>query len=171
MKERIKKIRKALDLTQQEFAQNIGSTQNVLANYEIGRRNPSNSVINNICKTFNVNEEWLRTGNGEMFNPIPKSELESLIEKYGLSHEDFSLIEEFVNLKKEQRMVITEFIKKAAADFMISDPSILEEAMTLEESEQAYKKSLSGFAEKTNSIVSNTSAADITENQNKAANQ
>lgn len=67
MKDRIKKIRKQKDLTQQEFAVRIGTTQNVLANYETGRRNPSSSVINNICKTFNVNESWLRTGEGEMF--------------------------------------------------------------------------------------------------------
>ncbi len=67
MKDRIKKIRKEKDLTQQEFASKIGTSQNVLANYEIGRRNPSASVINNICKTFNVNESWLRDGTGEMF--------------------------------------------------------------------------------------------------------
>ena len=65
--ERIKKLRKDKNLTQQEFATEIGSTQNVLANYETGRRNPSSSVINNICKTFNINETWLRTGEGEMF--------------------------------------------------------------------------------------------------------
>ncbi len=67
MKDRIKKLRKALDLTQQVFAEQIGTTQNVLANYETGRRNPSNSVINNICKTFHVSEEWLRFGKGKMF--------------------------------------------------------------------------------------------------------
>lgn len=67
MHERIKKLRKALDLTQQEFASRIGTSANVLTNYETGRRNPSSSVINNICKTFNVNEHWLRTGEGEMF--------------------------------------------------------------------------------------------------------
>lgn len=66
MKDRIKKIRKELDLTQQGFAEKIGTTANVLTNYETGRRNPSASVINNICKTFDVNETWLRTGEGEM---------------------------------------------------------------------------------------------------------
>ena len=64
---RIKKLRKALDLTQAEFASRIGSTQNAVTGYETGRRNPSSSVINNICKEFHVSEEWLRTGSGEMF--------------------------------------------------------------------------------------------------------
>ena len=67
MKDRIRKLRRGMDLTQQEFASKIGTTANVLTNYETGRRNPSASVINNICKTFNVNEEWLREGTGEMF--------------------------------------------------------------------------------------------------------
>lgn len=74
MNERIKKLRMALTLTQQEFAKQIGSTQNVVANYEIGRRNPSKSVINNICKTFHVNEDWLRTGTGEMFEDVSRDE-------------------------------------------------------------------------------------------------
>lgn len=83
MKDRIKKIRKELDLTQQEFSGKIGSTQNIVANYETGRRNPSASVINNICKTFNVNEEWLRTGDGDMFIQIPdEDETAALV--YGL---------------------------------------------------------------------------------------
>lgn len=70
MQNRMKQIRKELDLTQQEFAKRIGSTQNVLANYETGRRNPSSSVINNICKEFSVNETWFRTGKGQMFDKI-----------------------------------------------------------------------------------------------------
>lgn len=72
--ERIKKVRKGLDLTQQEFAGRIGTTANVLTNYETGRRNPSNSVINNVCKTFNVNEAWLRYGSGEMFLELSRDE-------------------------------------------------------------------------------------------------
>lgn len=97
-KDRIKLIRKELDLTQQEFAQKIGTSQNVLANYEIGRRNPSNSVINNICKTFNVNEEWLRTGNGEMFVEIDIDD--ELMRWAGsvLSGSDESFQKRFLNL-------------------------------------------------------------------------
>lgn len=71
---RIRKLRKALDLTQQEFASRIGSTANVLTHYETGRRNPSSSVINNICKEFHVNEDWLRTGSGEMFRELSRDD-------------------------------------------------------------------------------------------------
>ncbi len=67
MKDRIKKIRKELDLTQQEFADRIGIKRGGVANYEIGRNEPADSVISLICREFNVNEQWLRDGTGEMF--------------------------------------------------------------------------------------------------------
>lgn len=67
MKDRIKKIRKELDLTQQEFATRIGIKRNSLANYETGRNTPMDAIITSICREFSVNEEWLRTGKGEMF--------------------------------------------------------------------------------------------------------
>lgn len=67
IKERIKQIRKSKDLTQVEFGKLIGVKGNTITNYETGLRTPTDAVINNICKTFGVNEEWLRTGNGDMF--------------------------------------------------------------------------------------------------------
>ena len=67
MNERIKKIRKELDLTQQEFANRLGTARNNIAGYETGKRSPSNAVISLMCKEFNVNETWLRTGEGDMF--------------------------------------------------------------------------------------------------------
>lgn len=67
MKDRIKKIRKELDLTQQEFADKLGIKRNTVATYESGRNEPIDAVISLICREFDINEEWLRTGNGEMF--------------------------------------------------------------------------------------------------------
>lgn len=67
MNERIKELRKALNLTQQDFAEKIGVKRNTIAQYEIGRNLPIDAVITSICREFNVNEEWLRTGEGEMF--------------------------------------------------------------------------------------------------------
>lgn len=67
MNERIKKIRKELDLTQQEFANRLGTARNNIAGYETGKRSPSNAVISLMCKEFNINEIWLRTGEGDMF--------------------------------------------------------------------------------------------------------
>ena len=67
MNERLKKLRKELDMTQQEFADRIGIKRNSLANYETGRNTQIDAIIVSICREFNVNENWLRTGEGEMF--------------------------------------------------------------------------------------------------------
>lgn len=67
MKDRIKKIRKELDLTQQKLADKLGIQRNTIAMYEMGRTLPSDAIIRSICREFNVNEDWLRTGQGEMF--------------------------------------------------------------------------------------------------------
>lgn len=75
MKDRLKKIRKDLDLTQQEFADRIGIKRNSLANYETGRNTPIDAIIISICREFNVNEQWLRTGEGEPFVQLDKEDL------------------------------------------------------------------------------------------------
>ena len=74
MNKRLKEVRKALGLTQQEFADTIGSKRNTIAKYETETNVPSTAVISLICSKFNVNEEWLRTGKGEMFMELSKSE-------------------------------------------------------------------------------------------------
>lgn len=74
MHNRIKEIRNKLNLTQDKFAQKLGIAQNTLACYEMNRRKPSNAVILSICREFNVDEHWLRTGEGEMFNDLSKNE-------------------------------------------------------------------------------------------------
>lgn len=67
MKERLKALRKELRLTQQEFADRVGISRGNIGAYEVGKNAPSDAVISLICREFHVNEEWLRTGNGEMF--------------------------------------------------------------------------------------------------------
>ena len=80
--ERIKKLRKTLDLTQQEFASKIGVKRNTVATYEMGRTEPSASGISLICREFGVSETWLRNGEGEMFiKPTRALEINEFISK------------------------------------------------------------------------------------------
>lgn len=72
MNDRIKKVRTALGLSQQEFADRIGIKRGAVANYEVGRNEPIDAVISLICREFNVSERWLRTGEGEMFVQISR---------------------------------------------------------------------------------------------------
>ncbi len=113
--ERIKKVRRSLDLTQQEFGEKIGSTQNAIGNYETGHRNPSSSVINNICKTFDISEKWLRTGEGEMLLAKPTAALDALAVEHSLSISDYTLIEKFLALKPESRKTMIDFMREFVA--------------------------------------------------------
>lgn len=115
MKDRIRKIRRELDLTQQEFADRLGVKRGAIANYEIGRNEPVDSIISLICREFKVNEEWLRNGTGEMFAPDASDELEALVKKYDLSNADQVLIEKYVNLKAGSRETIINFITDVVA--------------------------------------------------------
>ena len=113
--ERIKRVRRTLNLTQAEFAARIGSVQNTLTGYENGRRNPSAPVISLICERFGVNEEWLRTGKGEMMKAAPTDELDALARKYHLQHKDYVLIEKLLKMPQEQRDGVFRFMQDVVA--------------------------------------------------------
>jgi transcriptional regulator with XRE-family HTH domain len=74
MKERIKELRKSLGITQQDFADKLGLKRNTIATYEIGKAVPSDRVVSDLCNKYNVNEEWLRTGEGEMFVALNRTQ-------------------------------------------------------------------------------------------------
>ena len=67
MQSRIKAVRKAVGLTQSEFGERLGVKGNTVTGYETGLRAPSDAILLSICREFNVNEDWLRTGEGAMF--------------------------------------------------------------------------------------------------------
>lgn len=117
MNERLKKLRKALDLTQQEFADRIGVKRNTIATYEIGRNTPLDAVIASICREFNVSETWLRTGEGEMFLPSPNGVLDELVQKYGLSTRGKVIVEKFLDLNPDVQEAVAVYIEKVAAAF------------------------------------------------------
>lgn len=116
MNERIKKLRRSLDLTQQEFADRIGVKRNTVATYEGGRNEPVDSVVSLICREFGVREEWLRFGTGEMFAPAPTSELEALAARYpNMTHDTYVLIEKLLSMSIEDQNVITGFMRQVVA--------------------------------------------------------
>ena len=122
MNERIKKLRKTLNLTQQSFAERIGTTQNNIANYESGRRNPSGAAINNICKEFSVNETWLKTGNGEMFKEKDETIISELADKYHLDELDIRIIESYLKLPPNYRSTFRQFIQTLVEQETSKDP-------------------------------------------------
>lgn len=103
--ERIRKIRETEGLSQRVFSSSIKIGQSTLAMFEKGQREPKSIHIEQICSKYNISEEWLRTGKGEMklkknliFGDIcadigvndPKAK-EAIIKYYELSNEDKEL--------------------------------------------------------------------------------
>lgn len=74
MCERLKEIRNALKMKQGDFAAEIKTTQGHVSDIENKRKGVSDRVVEIICLKFDVNEDWLRTGSGEMFVERTKSE-------------------------------------------------------------------------------------------------
>lgn len=71
---RTKELRKALGLTQQQFADRLHITRGAVSNWDFGRSDPSDSAISLICREFNVREAWLRDGTGDMLEVKPRAE-------------------------------------------------------------------------------------------------
>lgn len=74
MNERIKEIRKDLGMTLEKFGEPIGLKKSALSLLESGRNALTDRTIKDICRVYNVNEEWLRTGEGEMYLPLDREE-------------------------------------------------------------------------------------------------
>lgn len=72
IEDRVLLIREKKELSQEEFGERIGVTKSTISLIERKLRNPSERVIRDICREFNVNEDWLRNGTGEMFIEVPE---------------------------------------------------------------------------------------------------
>lgn len=111
MNDRIKKLRKYLNLTQQEFAERIGMKRNSITLIE-GGRNTSDQTIFAICREFNVNEKWLRTGEGDMLKADADDELKALAKKYDISYGEYVFLEKYFKTKKSVRMSFFEILSE-----------------------------------------------------------
>ena len=101
MQERIKEVRKSNGLTQTEFGEKIGVKGNTVTGYETGIRSPSDAIIVSICREFGVNEEWLRTGKGEMFLPKSRGQEIGEIVKAAAQHDPETAAKFFSSLLEE----------------------------------------------------------------------
>lgn len=123
MNDRIKELRKTLNLTQNGFADRLGVKRNTVAQWEIGVNNLSEQVTRAICREFNVNETWLRAGEGEMFVPAPSGALDMLAQEYDLSVGAQILIKRFLELKPENQQAVVDFAVKFVDGFEAAVPA------------------------------------------------
>jgi transcriptional regulator with XRE-family HTH domain len=80
--ERLARVRKTLKLTQREFAEKISVATGFVASMEIGGRKVNPRIMKLVSSIFNVNLQWLETGEGEMFYTNTEKEIEEIISLY-----------------------------------------------------------------------------------------
>ena len=122
LNERLKALRKSLNLTQKDFAEKRGIKRNTLAKYETGVISPSTAVVSLICRVFNVNEDWLRSGQGEMFLPTGDDVAEmvsNLVEESNPFYDTIlDIMRSFSKLDNKSQEVICNFAEDLAKKFI-----------------------------------------------------
>ncbi len=121
MNERIKNVRKALNLTMEKFGDKIKISKSAVSRLEKGINNPSDQTIGLIVGEFNVNEEWLRTGRGEMFVETKDDYIASLSKRYSLDEFDIKIVESYLSLDNSSRKVIKNYICKLAENLAMTE--------------------------------------------------
>ncbi len=117
MHDRIKEIRRRKNLTQQELADILNLKRNTIATYEIGKAIPSDRTISDICLKLNVNEVWLRTGEGgseNMFTQTSEDDAYSLsLGKLTIEENQFikNAVNYLANVDPHKLEIIEEFMK------------------------------------------------------------
>lgn len=113
MNERVKLLRKTLGLSGEKFGSKLGVQRGAISNIEKGNRNLTEQMLLSICREYNVNEEWLRTGEGEMFKKTKSTYLADLQRQFNLSDFDVKIIESYLALDEVDRKSIEKFITSA----------------------------------------------------------
>lgn len=114
---RLKELRKFKKLTQKEFGEKIGVSGDTISSIEKGKRNLTERNISLICEKFDVNEEWLREGKGEMFCQDEKSIVNELVAKYNLDDIVKSCLDVLVTLEPEEIKPLLDYIKKVVLKY------------------------------------------------------
>lgn len=121
MNNRVKEVRKALDLSQEEFGKKLGVSRGVVVNVELNRAEIKPLFIDHLCSIFNVNRMWLLNGNGSMFVETEKTLISQLSDEYSLDVLDRKMIESYVNLDSGKRKVIKEYLRSIVDAVMSSE--------------------------------------------------
>lgn len=112
--ERIKEIRKSLNLTLEKFGEKLGVKKNTISQLENGRNALTEQMAKSICREFNVNYDYLINGEGDMFSNLPQTILDDLCVQYDLDTLDRLIVEMYIDLPSQDREVIKKMMKEFA---------------------------------------------------------
>lgn len=116
MNDRIKEVRNFRGLKQDEFAKRLGVTKSAISGYETGRRAPTDSIVRSICREFQINEEWLRFGVGEMEAPGPLGILSELAQAYDMNKFEIAFLDRYLKLSQEDRQGFCHYVFSVFGD-------------------------------------------------------
>ncbi|AME03635.1 helix-turn-helix domain-containing protein [Selenomonas sp. oral taxon 136] len=110
--ERIKAVRKSLTpkMSQTVFAEALGTKRDTIANYEGGRVIPTDTFIQLLCTKFNISEDWLRTGEGEMYKDEGETLFANFARQYGLTEKEQQAARYLLSLSSEERQQISHYL-------------------------------------------------------------
>lgn len=109
--ERLRELRKHFNLSQTEFAERIGVTRSVIKNLELGVVAIKGYMFKLISREFNVNEDWLRNGTGEMFIKAKQDILDELAVVYNINRKEKAIIQSFLDSHPQERAVMIKYIE------------------------------------------------------------
>lgn len=109
--DRVKELRKSLNLTLEKFGECIGLKKSTMSAIETGRNSLTNANIKAICREFNANYFWLRDGIGEMFIDIPDTTIAELKTAYNLSLDEVHIIKRYLSLSESDRNAFIGILK------------------------------------------------------------
>lgn len=115
--ERLKYLRKnELHLTQENFGKKLGFKQNSIALIESGRNTLTDRTIADICREFNVNEDWLRYGTGEIFIETPTEFIDVLCKERNFGILEKTILENFINFNENDRLQFINYLAKLTSN-------------------------------------------------------
>ena len=111
MNVRLALLREILGLTTRKFGEKLNITGGAVTNMEKGTRNITDRTISDICREFNVNEEWLRNGKGDVFIEPDTFSLDEYLKQQGATELEMEIIKGYFNIPKEIRGTVLDYFK------------------------------------------------------------
>lgn len=154
--ERIKYVRNDfLGMSQRQFAKEIGMGQSGFSSLERGECAVTDRVVKAICMAFNINESWLRTGEGEMCAQGSTFSLDSYLKERQATELELEIVKAYFDMPPELRSAVLEHFKSRIP----GGTAVPDADTSVEAAEAAYEKTLKSLRT-TDSTILNTTAAD-----------
>lgn len=107
---RIRLLRKSLKLNQTDFGKPLGLKQAIIGQYETGVRNITDRNIDMLCKTYNINKDWLLTGEGEIENKNSNTLIHEISQTQNLTELDIQFLKKYLKLSNKNRELLAHLL-------------------------------------------------------------